>query len=78
MSLTMMATCWNQRSLLRESTGAGRPCGARILGQLDEFVAQPQARGAHPQPENALQMLVVRSIHFVLGDLFETDEARFV
>jgi len=29
MSLTMMATCWNQRSLLRESAGIGRPRGAR-------------------------------------------------
>src|SRR5207237_4762465 len=29
MSLTTMAICWNQRSLLRESTGMGRPCGAR-------------------------------------------------
>src|SRR2546425_1037343 len=29
MSLTMIAICWNQRSLLRESTGIGRPFGAR-------------------------------------------------
>ena len=29
MSLTMIAMCWNQRSLPRESAGTGRPRGAR-------------------------------------------------
>jgi hypothetical protein len=29
MSLVMIAMCWNQASLLRESAGAARPRGAR-------------------------------------------------
>ena len=35
MSLTMIAMCWNQRSLLRESTGMGMPLGARVFRQFD-------------------------------------------
>ena len=40
MSLTMIAMCWNQRSLLRESTGIGRPRGVRY--SVSSIVSSPR------------------------------------
>src|SRR5437867_11394590 len=59
MSLTMIARCWNERSLLRASGGIGRPRGARNFRQLDRLLAQPQTDDAHAEPEDALEALVV-------------------
>ena len=55
----MMAMCWNQRSLLRESTGIGRPFGREILGEFDGLVAQLHSHDAHAQPEDTVEMLEV-------------------
>ena len=46
MSLTMIATCWNQRSLLRESAGIGRPRGARYSASSSASSPSAAARPA--------------------------------
>ncbi len=43
----------------------------QVVGQLDELVAQPHADDAHPQAENALELLVLTSGDFDVGHLFE-------
>ena len=55
MSLTMIATCWNQRSLLRESTGTGRPSGARNCISSSRSSSELQAHDPHAQAEEALR-----------------------
>ena len=77
MSLTMIATCWNQRSLLRESTGAGRPSGARNSRQLEVLIAELQTGGAHAKSEDAVQVLVGLAVHFTLTDLPERQHAWY-
>ncbi len=58
MSATMIATCWNHRSLLRESAGQ-RPAARREeLHQLDVLAAEPQALDAHTRTEHAVQVLM--------------------
>ena len=71
MSLTTMATCWNQRSLLRESAGAGRPARRQVLGELKLLVAQPQAHDPHADAEDAFQLLVGAPRHLVVRQLLE-------
>src|SRR5689334_22288753 len=54
-------------AIVRPGIFWGRPSlGCKELGQLDKFLAQPHPRGSHPQAEHAFQMLVVRSVNFVL------------
>ena len=40
----MIATCWNQRSLRRESAGIGRPSRREVLDELDLLGAEAHAR----------------------------------
>ncbi|MGH9836760.1 MAG: hypothetical protein ACRD9Y_27350 [Blastocatellia bacterium] len=37
--------------------------------KFDEFVAKPHPHDAHPQSEDALQMLIVVADHFDIGNL---------
>ena len=55
----MIATCWNQRSLLRESAGIGRPRGARYWVSSIDSSPSRMRDDAHAQAEDALEMLVV-------------------
>jgi hypothetical protein len=70
MSETMIATCWNHRSLLRESGGMGRPRGARY--SVSSICSAPSrmrtTRSAAEQPE---QPLVLAAGHFDVRDLLE-------
>ena len=55
MSLTTMAMCWNQRSLLRESIGIGRPRGVRYC--VSSGSHRPAAsRRPHPHPEHPVSL----------------------
>ena len=62
----MMAMCWNQRSLLRESTGIGRPLRRQVFGQFEKFIAELQSHDAHTQAEEPLQVFVFRACHFYI------------
>ena len=53
MSLTMIATCWNQRSLLRDVRRDRAALRRQVLGQLDALVAEPQPHDAHARAEDA-------------------------
>src|SRR5881397_1147411 len=56
MSLTMMATCWNQRSLLCAPVGAGRPVGWSQA--MSWSVAELQPYHAHARAGHALEPAV--------------------
>ena len=73
MSLTMMATCWNQRSLLRESAGAGRPRGARYSVSWSCSSPEPQPHDPHADAEHALQLLVGAARHLDVRHLLEVE-----
>ena len=54
----MIAMCWNQRSLLRESGGTGRPFGRQeSVNSINSSPSRNRAR-SHPQAEHAFQVLV--------------------
>jgi len=72
MSLTMIATCWNQRSLLWASAGRGRLASVSP-GELDRLVAELHPHHPHPEPENAFQVLVVGSRDLDVRDLLERE-----
>src|SRR2546428_13267182 len=62
MSLTMIARCWNERSLLRASGGIGQPRGARY--SVSSIASSPsRRRTTRMQPEDALEALVVLACH---------------
>ncbi len=42
-----------------------------VFSQLDEFIAELHSYDTHPQAKDALQMLVILTVHFRLGDFFE-------
>src|SRR5262249_39955245 len=73
MSLTMIATCWNQRSLLLESAGIGRPRGVRY--SVSSTCSSPSRirTTRSPEPEHSLEAFVVRSPDLHVRDLLETE-----
>ena len=60
MSRTMIATCWNQRSLLARCRPDGPAARREILGQLDLFVAERAAATTRSAgAEDACELLVL-------------------
>src|SRR5205823_13196659 len=50
--------------------------GGQKLQQFNLLLAQAQPHGAHPQPENAPEMLVALTGYFAVRDLLEREHAR--
>ena len=48
----------------------------QVLGELDELIAETQSGSAQAQPEDALQMLELRTVGFEFGDLLKREDAR--
>ena len=69
MSLTMMATCWNQRSLLRRVDRC-RPPGRRrcqVFGQLELLLAQPEPDDPQSHAEDTGELFPVAAGHLGIG-----------
>src|SRR5947208_3092207 len=74
MSLTMMATCWNQRSLLCAPVGAGRPVGWSQA--MSWSVAELQPYHAHARAGHALEPAVAVPGHDGVRHLAELEHRR--
>src|SRR5437899_8033151 len=76
MSLTTIAMCWNQRSLLRASAGTGRALPAEVLDELDPLGAESHRDDANPCPGHAQQALDLRSRRLDVRHLLEEEHGR--